>query len=323
MTFISSSSVKRTLLSLVFLLVLLSACSLGANTSPVASTPSPTPGTPPQTLQIRQASADAEPSDPWTFLYRGVEFTIGSTDQQLSFADDSDSKPEGDPWIFRLYLKAFNPVKSPLSMSTDWYLDEGENVLAQTMSFKLVTFPPGTSDLWVDFPLRNKMDPGQLTLQVGGGTEAVITTSLTRPGDLQKYHDRSITTNTTFEYGNSQWTVEKITSSISWTFSSQFGATGMQANGDSRFIIITMKGTFKDNGLKQDGEVLPIADARLGETRSYSGTFPTVLVSRSNPTTSGALIFQVQVGSDGQIGPLDLLFPSNLEIGKVSITFTL
>lgn len=321
------SSQKSILLSMVFLLLLLSACSSGANASPVASAPSPTPGTPPQTIQIRQLSMDAGPSDPWAFRYEGIDYTIGTTDQQRSFADDTESRPGGEPWVFRLYLKAFNPLEGSLIMSTDWYLCEGEQICRQTMNFKLDEIPPGNNDLWIDFPLQNKMNPAQLTLQVGGRGEAVITTSLTRSGDLQKYHDRSITTNTTFEYGNSQWAVEKITSSISLSLFGTYGTIGRQADEGSRFVILPVKVTFKENGLKENEEVLPLSDIRIrtlqGEARTYAATFPTVSVSRSNPTTSGELIFQVQAHSDGQTGPLDLLFPSGLGIGAISIAFTL
>jgi len=330
---------------LIFLVCLFSACSLGGNASVRnTATPQATPGTPAQIFQVKQESTYDGSNDPWTFTYKNVVIKIVSIDQKQSFADDPNTILRAN-WLFRLNLQVTNPNKNQLDLYWDqaWHLQIGTGSTLVPVEIEREETQPGTTNNWLDFPLNAKEDIHNVKLIVGELDELRIETSLAKAGDLQKYRSKSITTNTTFEYGNSEWKVEKITSSTSISVTNNdptIGTYGRQAKMDSRYITFQMKATPKNNGI--NSELWKINEPSLLNGTSLStdslshtdsqgpqgGTLP-MLMDHFAQVQDGTLIFQAVVDEDGQPSILpvfmQLIFPPNpaLNVGAVAINFSI
>lgn len=322
---------------LVLLFFVLSGCSSGAQTP--ASQPitaEAAPGTQAQTLLVKQAAIVVGPNDPWTLIYKGVTVKIVSTDQQSSFADDPDPTVRAN-WLFRINFQVTNPYKT----QADLYWDRGWRLQSNgkthvPVNFKQGMSQPGTTNNWLDFPLDAKISLQTAKLIVGAFDDLRITTGLARPGDLQAYRTKSITSSTSFEYGNSEWVIEKITSSTSITVSD--GSGGWQAQTNSRYLTFQMKVRQKNNGIDAhtwklfsegmvDGlRLMTKLDTR--DPQNGEGTLP-ALLDQDTGLLDGTLVFQAVVDENGIPGAsptsMTLLFPSSpsLHIGAVSIIFAI
>lgn len=322
---------------LILLFFVLSSCSLGANsTAASTSTPRATSGTAAQSLVVTQQETE-EWNDPWTLMYRGVTVKIVSTDQEQSFPDDTDMSPR-PTWVFRLNLQVTNPYKDEVDLywNQAWQLQVPSKGYLLPTSFKQNEIQPGTTNNWLDFSLDRKVNLQDVELVVGELDELRITTALDKPGNLQYYRTKSITTNVKFEYGNSEWTIEKITSSTSTSYGD--GTGGMQAKSDSRYITFQMKVTPRNNGADPDlwkiirhnvFEPIYLTTRRSSQADSQTyktGTLPK-LISSDADNQEGTLVFAALVDDGGFPATLPvtmwLTFPANqtLHIGEVSIRF--
>jgi hypothetical protein len=286
----------------------------------------PTPSLPSQKFEVQQEPSYEGPDDPWTFTYASDVIKIVSMQQEQAFPDDDWT--EGN-WVLRLNTQESNPQENKndtyWSYPYSWHLKmpNGALIAASESKFRnLNEISPGASrDNWVDFPLNEKTALSQLTLVVGEAEEQKIETKLSQSDDLLKYRSKSIKPGSTFLYSNGQWTVEKITSS----FSANYAVSGEQALAGFRYIIVEIKGTFKDNGFS-------FTSGALGEMRLETGTTlqkpelggVTVRAAFKTDTEakSGTVIFKMPGGSDNTMTEnMKLTFLASYGSGDVSISF--
>ncbi len=136
-----------------------------------------------------------------TFTYENVDFKIGSLTQQNNFNFD---RTTSSSFVLRL---AAEETSSAIS----------QNVVR---------------DNWVDFPLSNEQDLDKLVLRVGAADEHQMDIPLTENPNLSRYQPKTITPENKFQYSGVDWTITKVTASLS--------ANGKQADVGMRYIAVEL-----------------------------------------------------------------------------------
>ena len=223
-----------------------------------------------------------------TVTYSSVVITLGNVQEASSFTDDANAN---SPVLLRVNITEHNPTANGVSL---FYSD----------NFRLL-LPDGTSVVptseqngggvdqavnrpnWIDFPLTSKMDISKLILQIGAPTEAQMRIPLTANADVSKYQDKTISPNGSFQYAGLNWTLTKVTSSLS--------ADGKQATTGNRYITVTLKA---NNPTSSDFNLFPDTYTRLS-----AGS----LVSPPANNTFNT----IAAGTTGSIGTITFLEPQN------------
>ncbi|GAC1374288.1 MAG: hypothetical protein NVSMB44_42520 [Ktedonobacteraceae bacterium] len=167
-----------------------------------------------------------------TIIYKGVNITIVSIDQQKQFSDDTQSS---GPLLLRINIHEQNPTADTIYVT---YNQTMRLILPDGKSLEPVTEAPASIDRdivrnsWLDFSVDGKQDVNKLILRVGTTSEHQMDVPLTSNPNLTKYQPKSITPNSKLHYGV-DWTITTVTSSLN--------ADGEQADAGKRYIIVTLK----------------------------------------------------------------------------------
>ncbi|HEY4033734.1 MAG TPA: hypothetical protein VGL94_07220 [Ktedonobacteraceae bacterium] len=167
------------------------------------------------------------------FTYENVDFKIVSVAQQSSFDDDSTT---GAASIVRIGVKESNEANTsvyiPYSDAFLLILPDGDTIPASAEE------TPGTinqniaTDNWIDFPLNDQQDLNKLVLRVGTADEHQMNIPLVNYPNVSTYQSKTTTPEDKFQYGGVDWTVTKVTASLS--------ANGQQADAGMRYIAVEL-----------------------------------------------------------------------------------
>ena len=247
-----------------------------------------------------------------TFTYENVDFKIVSVAQQSSFDDDSTT---GAAFVVRLVVKESNEANAnvyiPYSAAFLLILPDGDTVPASAEE------TPGTinqnivTNNWVDFPLNDQQDLNKLVLRVGTANEHQMDIPLTNNTNVSKYQSKTLTPEGKFQYGGVDWTVTKVTASLS--------ANGQQADAGMRYIAVELSAynagpsafyPQPDNNIR-----LKSQDALQSPTVS---TLPLAIVAAPKSTTG--IVYFLMPENDTQL-TLDFLAQPYSHIPEASASF--
>ncbi len=247
-----------------------------------------------------------------TFTYENVDFKIVSLTQQNNFNFDrttsssfvlrlvtkESSKADRDVYIF--YSDVFHLIL-PDSHSVPASAEETSSAISQNV----------VRDNWVDFPLSNEQDLDKLVLRVGAADEHQMDIPLTENPNLSRYQPKTITPENKFQYSGVDWTITKVTASLS--------ANGKQADVGMRYIAVELSAYNSgsspfypqpDNNIR-----LKSQDALQNPTVS---TLPLAIVAASKGTTG--VVYFLMPEPDTQL-TLDFLAQPYSHIPEASTSF--
>ena len=246
------------------------------------------------------------------FTYSGVEMTITLVQEAQSFPDDNNATSN----TVRINMNENNPTTSGGGFL---YSDVARLLLPDgtTANFENSQNPigPGASTSrtnWIDFGVpASNLDLSKLVLRMGTATESQMDIPLMPGADLSKYQPKTITPNTTFQYAGLNWTITKVTESLS--------AADKQAATGQVYIVVTLNAV---NSTGSDFSAYPGDYLRLksGDTTSSltDFTFPISVASQSNG--SGTVTFSMPQGNTS-FTLMMLTRPASPPINAASATF--
>jgi hypothetical protein len=246
------------------------------------------------------------------FTYAGVEMTITSVQEKQSFPDDNSATSN----TVRINMKENNPTTSGGGFL---YSDVARLLLPDgtTANFENSQNPigPGASTSrtnWIDFGVpASNLDLSKFVLRMGTANESQMDIPLMAGADLSKYQPKTITPNTTFQYAGLNWTITKVTESLS--------AADKQAATGQVYIVVTLSAA---NSTGSDFSAYPGDYLRLksGDTTSSltDFTFPVSVASQSNG--SGTVTFSMPQGNTS-FTLMMLTRPASPPINAASATF--
>jgi len=210
-------------------------------------------------------------------------------DQQNKFNDDNNASAV---YILRLVTKESSKTDAsvyvPYSDAFHLILPDGNNIPASQEKDPSYVDQGVVRDNWVDFPLDSKQNVDKLILRIGKADEHQMDIPLTKNPDLSKYQVRAITPNSKLQYGGVDWTVTKVTASLS--------ANGKQADAGKRYITVAL---LADNSGSRD---------------FYAGVdqyFRLKSQDISQVPAHSTLPGYINSGSKGTTGVVDFLMPEN------------
>jgi hypothetical protein len=226
-----------------------------------------------------------------TVPYAGVNITIVNAQQSQTFLDDSDSSTNG---MVRLNIKESNNNTSGGSYA---YSDVARLILPDKSSVapaneqQYAGPDPGTTRTnWLDFPVPTTNQVSQLTLQLGGSTEAQVVVPLTGKANLTQYQPKTAQLNVSTQYAGMTWTVTSATVSLSFK--------GQQAKKGMVYVAVNLK---VDNPTSHDfnaywGDYLRLKSADATSAPTTDTTLPLNFAAGSAGGT-GTVIFVLPAGS--------------------------
>jgi len=281
--------------------------------TPVSNNGTPGSGnTPGSTVGTTTSSGPTKEQVNLQFTYAGVEMTITSVQEAQSFPDDNSATSN----TVRINMNENNPTTSGGGFL---YSDVARLLLPDgtTANFENSQNPigPGASTRrtnWLDFSVpASNLDLSKLVLRMGTATESQMDIPLMPGADLSKYQPKTITPNTTFQYAGLNWTITKVTESLS--------AADKQAATGQVYIVVTLNAV---NSTGSDFSAYPGDYLRLksGDTTSSltDFTFPISVASQSNG--SGTVTFSMPQGNTS-FTLMMLTRPASPPINAASATF--
>ncbi|HEX3640699.1 MAG TPA: hypothetical protein VHV10_05360 [Ktedonobacteraceae bacterium] len=266
--------------------------------------------------QLTAPNAFSTPShqnaDYATFTYENVDFKIVSVAQQSSFDDDSTT---GAAFIVRIGVKERNEADTgvyiPYSDAFLLILPDGDTISASAEE------TPGTidqnivTDNWVDFPLNDQQDLNKLVLRVGVANEHQMDIPLTNNLDVSKYQSKTIMSEDKFQYGGVDWTITKVTASLS--------ANGQQADARMRYIAVELSAynAGPDAFYPQPDNNIRLKSQDTLQSPAVS-TLPLAIVAAPKGTTG--IVYFLMPENDTQL-TLDFLAQPYSHIPEVSASF--
>ncbi len=246
------------------------------------------------------------------FTYAGVEMTLTTVQEAQSFPDDNNATSN----TVRINMSENNPTTSGGGFL---YSDVARLLLPDgttaTFENSQNSIGPGASTSrtnWLDFSVpTSNLDLSKLVLRMGTANESRMDIPLMLGADLSKYQPKTITPNTTFQYAGLNWTITKVTESLS--------AGDKQAATGQVYIVVTLNAV---NSTGSDFSAYPGDYLRLksGDTTSSSAdfTFPVSVASQSNG--SGTVTFSIPQGNTS-FTLMMLTRPASPPINAASATF--
>lgn len=316
MKVLESHMKKIMFLSLIGLTFVLGACSSQA-TAPtsVPNTSLNIPGSGVNAGVTQPASSNGSSSgsnEKSTFTYENIDIAIESVDQQKKFDDDNSTS---SAVVLRLVTKESSKTDSsvyiPYSDAFHLVLPNGNKVPASQEKTTSYVDQEVIRDNWVDFPLESKQNLDKLILRVGKADEHQMDIPLTKNPDLSKYQPNFITPNSKLQYGVVDWTVTKVTASLS--------ANGKQADAGKRYVAVEL---LAENSGSNDFYPNPDSYFRLksqdvSQIPAHS-TLPGYINSGSKGTT-GVVYFLMP--EDATQLKLDLLAQPDSHVKEASTSF--
>src|SRR5216683_1757583 len=256
--------------------------------TPVSNNGTPGSGnTPGSTVGTTTSSGPTKEQVNLQFTYAGVEMTITSVQEAQSFPDDNNATSN----TVRINMNENNPTTS------------GGGFLYSDVARLLLS--DGTTANFENS--QNSIGPGASTRRTNWLDFSVPTSNL----DLSKYQPKTITPNTTFQYAGLNWTITKVTESLS--------AADKQAATGQVYIVVTLNAV---NSTGSDFSAYPGDYLRLksGDTTSSltDFTFPISVASQSNG--SGTVTFSMPQGNTS-FTLMMLTRPASPPINAASATF--
>ena len=225
-----------------------------------------------------------------TVTYAGVDLTVLTAQQSLSFLNDPNTTSTG---MARLNIQEQNKT----TVKVSWLYNDiarlllpGKTLAAPTYVHAHVGIAPGATQKSVlDFavPVNDKVN--QLTLRLGAANEAQLDIPLIGHADLGKYSPQSVHPNGQMLYMGLNWTLAKATQQLS--------ITGQQASKGMIYIVVTLR---VDNTLSQQaitGSPFDYARLKAGNTTA-SPKYADLPVS-------------FDTGETGQTGTITFLAPQS------------
>ncbi len=226
-----------------------------------------------------------------SITYASDDITIVSVQEASSYSDDANPN---SPVTLRLNIKEHNGTPNTIFLSYNssfrLILPNKNTVPAANTQHGGIIAQAVTQTNWIDFPLNSSIAIDQLTLQIGGQSEAQMSIALTGHANLNTYQLKTITPNTTFQYAGLPWTLTSVTSS--WS------ADGKQAGTGMRYIVLTLK---VDNSSPNTYFPSISTYARLQQgsitNSEASDTFPSA-ISGGTTGSNGTVTFEMSQSSN-------------------------
>jgi hypothetical protein len=169
-----------------------------------------------------------------SITYTSDDITIVSVQEASSYSDDANPN---SPVTLRLNIKEHNGTPNTIFLSYNnsfrLILPDKSSVPAGNSQHSGIIAQAVTQPNWIDFPLNSRVPISQLTLQLGGQSEAQMSIALTGHANLSAYQLKTLNPNATFQYAGLPWLLTSVISS--WS------ANGKQADAGMRYIVLTMK----------------------------------------------------------------------------------
>lgn len=258
--------------------------------TPVSNNGTPGSGnTPGSTVGTTTSSGPTTEQVNLQFTYASIEMTITTVQEAPSFPDDNSATSN----TVRINMNENNPTTSGggflYSDVAHLLLPDGTTAgYENAQNFE----GPGASTSrtnWIDFSVpSSNLDLSKLVLRMGTAAENQMDIPLMPGADLSKYQPKTVNPNTTFQYAGLNWTITKVTESLS--------AADKQAATGQVYIVVTLSAV---NSTGSDFNAYPGDYLRLksgGTTSSPTNfTFPLTVASQSNQ--SGTVTFAMPQGN--------------------------
>jgi hypothetical protein len=247
-----------------------------------------------------------------TFIYENVDFKIVSVAQQSSFDDDSTT---GAASIIRIGVresnKADTDVDIPYSDAFLLVLPDGDTVPASAEENSGMINQHIVTDNWVDFPLNDQQDLNKLVLRVGTANEHQMDIPLVNHPNVSAYQSKTTMPQDKFEYGDVDWTITRVTASLS--------ANGQQADAGMRYIAVELSAynTGSSPFYPQPDNTIRLKSQDVLQNPAIS-TLPSAIAADSRSMTG--IVYFLMPENDTQLTLVFLTQPSS-HIPEVSTSF--